>query len=165
MSDTEQRNDVEALLQKASQAASARNLEEAERYLMPVLDKVPNHVKALDLLGFVRFFQKRYPECEQLCRRVLDLEPGRAYALNGLGMALARQGRLEEGLEIIHTAMEKSPTWTEPYWDAAVLLIGAKDYLRARAVLDQGLQNAPKGTARFQKLLAKIDALDGTEDS
>ena len=160
MSNSEQIIAPDLLLKKASQAASARDLDEAERCLLIVLEKEPNQIKALDLMGFVRFFQKRYSECEQLCRRVLDLEPGRAYALSGLGMALARQGKLDEGIEMLHAAMEKSPAWTEPYWDAAVLFIEIRDYPRARAILEQGLQKAPSGTARFQKLLAEIDTLE-----
>jgi tetratricopeptide (TPR) repeat protein len=159
LNDTDRTDNLDALLRKASKAASARKLDEAEQYLLPVLKRNPAHIKALDLLGFVRFFQKRYAECEQICRQVLTLEPNRAYAQSGLGMALARQGRLEEGLEMLTKAMTTTPAWSEPYWDAAVLLIEARNYARAREVLELGIQKAPRGTPRFKNLLAKLDIL------
>ena len=156
MNATPDNTTIDSLLREAADAANEKRLDDADRLLTEVLRRAPDQVKALDLLGFVRFFQQRYPECEQLCRRVLEIEPGHAYALSGLGMASARQGRLEEGIALLHRAMAAAPTWTEPYWDAAVLLLESGQTDRARETLQAGLKNAPKGAPRFRKLLARI---------
>lgn len=146
---------VEQLLFAARQAVQEERLDTAASIITTALQAEPDHIGALDLLGFVRFFQKQYEECEQCCRRVLDLKPGHAYALSGLGMALARQGRLEEGVTMLEQAMTAKPAWPEPYWDLAVILLEAGDKARAAAVLNRGKTNAPDAAARFDKLLPR----------
>ncbi len=147
---------VEDMLLKASLAAREKQFDQAELLIGKALVNSPDNIKALDLLGFVRFFQKRYKECEELCRYVLEIKPGHAYALSGLGMALSRQGQLEPGLAMLEEAMNAAPSWPEPYWDSAVILIEAKELERAKNVLNKGIVNAPKSKSRFEKLLSKI---------
>ena len=84
---------LKELLDRASQAARDKNLDRAIALLDQALEIDPNHVRALDLLGFVRYFEGRYEESEACCRRALELLPDHPYALNGLGNSLARQGR------------------------------------------------------------------------
>jgi Flp pilus assembly protein TadD len=146
---------MEDLLFAARQAVQEKRLDTAANIITRALENEPDHIGALDLLGFVRFFQKQYTECEQCCRRVLELKPGHAYALSGLGMALARQDRLEEGVKMLEQAMAAKPAWPEPYWDLAVILIEAGDKARAAEVLNQGKVNAPNAAARFDKLLPR----------
>jgi tetratricopeptide (TPR) repeat protein len=147
---------IDSLLTKAKRAAESRRLDEAEALLLQVLTLCSDNLKALDLLGFVRFFQGRYEECEKLCLRALEIKPDHAYAMSGLGMSLARQHKLDEGIAMLERAMATSPAWPEPYWDAAVILFEAGETVRAEAILQKGLQCAPKSHDRFEKLLSTI---------
>jgi protein O-GlcNAc transferase len=153
---TEDNNSVDDLLTLASKAAESKRLDEADELLSQVLTLSPENLRALDLLGFVRFFQGRYEECENLCRQALIIKPDHAYAMSGLGMALARQNKLEAGVQMLERAMDTSPAWPEPYWDAAVILLEAGDKARAASFLQRGIRFAPKSRARFEKLLLKI---------
>ncbi|MCP4674638.1 MAG: tetratricopeptide repeat protein [Deltaproteobacteria bacterium] len=151
----------EQLLRQAGKAAKEGRLDEAGALVEQVLEVDSSDLKALSLLGFVRFFQKRYSESEIINRQVLDIDPYYVYALSGLGSCLARQGRLDEARESFEKAIALKPTWSEPYWDLAVAF---KDHGRtevALAVLAIGMNAVPDARQRFSKLIAKITRLSG----
>ena len=154
--DLEKKNAIDQLLREASRAARAKALEKAADLASKALALDENNLKALDLMGYIRFFQQQYRESESCCRRALQIAPDHAYALSGLGMSLARQERLEEGLEMMTRAMEVKPDWPEPYWDMAVVLLASGDEKRAVQILERGKINAPSASTRFQGLLSKI---------
>ena len=101
-------NSVSSLCDRALAAAREERWDDACELLDRILDADSEHLRALDLYGFVCFFQGRHERGEQLCRRVLDIEPGRAYAMKGLGLHLARQGKLDEGRAYLEKAIAKS---------------------------------------------------------
>jgi len=144
------------LLQQATAAASARRLTEADALLTALLDRDPRSVRGLDLLGFVRYFQGRHAEAEDACRRTLALAPDHAYAHKGLGLCLAAQGRLEDGLAELARARELKPGWFDPWWDTAVVLQGAGRHLDALAILDQACLAVPTRRADFQGFVRQI---------
>jgi len=148
---------IAALLSAASKAASSRQLDAAEPLLLQALGREPNNLNALDLLGYVYFFQGRYAECARLCEKALTIQPGHPYALSGLGMALAKQGDVALGIEKLEAAMTAAPEQPEPYWDAAVLLIEAQEPMRAASILKKGIEFSPRNASRFSALLSKIE--------
>ena len=149
-------NESTSLFVSAKNAVKERDYGQAEALLSQLLALEPKHLNALDLMGFVLFFQGRYAECESYCLRALEIAPRHVYALNGLGMALSRQGHLERGVEVMTQAIEINPTWPEPYWDMAVVLIEAGEAARAIEVLARGIANIPASRARFERLLNRI---------
>ncbi len=87
--------------------AMARALDEAERLSESNEDKEP----VLFLRGAMFEKQKRYDEAEKQFRRVLEVAPENASALNYLGYMLAdRNVRLQEALELIQRAVDQEPT-------------------------------------------------------
>lgn len=87
--------------------AMARALDEAERLSENNEDKEP----VLFLRGAMFEKQKRYDEAEKQFRRVLEVAPENASALNYLGYMLAdRNVRLQEALELIQKAVDQEPT-------------------------------------------------------
>jgi tetratricopeptide (TPR) repeat protein len=155
MSNNETKSSAE-LLKEAQLAVNRRQLASAETLLTRVLDDDPDNLQALDLMGFVLFFQKKYGESEACCREALRVKPGHVYALNGLGLSLARQGKLDAGIEMLEKAMAADPSWPEPYWDMAVVLIEAEQRERAVQVLEMGISRIPESRNRFETLLRKI---------
>jgi tetratricopeptide (TPR) repeat protein len=123
------------LLDQAHQLASMRRYPAAENALRAALAQEPDNVAALDLLGFVLYFQERPAEAEAACRRVLELRPDRAYALKGLGLCLAKQGSVDEGITYLERAIEQEPGWFDARWDLIVTLTAARRFDAADAAL------------------------------
>jgi radical SAM protein with 4Fe4S-binding SPASM domain len=148
--------DAATLLSKAREATNERRFEEAHRLLLSVLDAVPDHLEALDLLGFVCFSLRDYEAAETHNRRALAQKPDHAFAYNGLGLSLARQGKLDEGCASIEKAIALAPTWYEPYHDLAVVLAEAGRRDDALAMLARGAAAIPDAAAHFARVEAAL---------
>lgn len=143
-------------LEEAHEAANAKEFARAEALLVEVLEATPNELSALDLLGFVLFFQGRPEQAEVACRRALAIEPERAYSTKGLGLCLARQGRVDEGVLLLRQAIALAPKWFDPRWDLGVVLADAGRWDEATEVLQQAEGAVPAERSRFASLRAGI---------
>jgi tetratricopeptide (TPR) repeat protein len=86
--------------------AMARSLDEAEKLSESNDDKEP----VLFLRGAMYEKMKRYDEAEKEFRRVLEVSPDNASALNYLGYMLAdRNMRVQEALQLIQKAVDQEP--------------------------------------------------------
>jgi tetratricopeptide (TPR) repeat protein len=149
---------IENLVDRATVLAQRQCFDDAAALLDEVLANQPEHLRALDLLGFVRFFQQRYAEGEALCRRALAVKPDHAYAHKGLGLHLAKQGKLDDGVAMLERAIALAPDWSDPYWDLAVTLVEAGQHAAARAVLDRAKAAIPAERPRLAAFQRQIDA-------
>jgi GTP-binding protein len=147
--------------QQARSAATAGRLDEAIGLCHAILSGDPRHRGALDLLGFAHFFKKEFAVAEQWCRKTLDLYPEHAYAHKGLGLCLARQGKLDDGLPHLREAMRLEPKFFDPYWDTAVVLRDAGRYTEALEVLRHGLSQCPERMERARGLLDDLQTRAG----
>jgi tetratricopeptide (TPR) repeat protein len=148
----------------AHQAANNRDFARAEQLLHDVLSQLPTEIHsvepseretcllALDLLGFVLFFQGRPEEAEQACRRAIAVAPDRAYSNKGLGLCLAKQGKVDEGLPYLRRAIALQPEWLDPRWDMAIVLHEAQRFEEALAVLVEAECALPAERMRFVQL-------------
>jgi|GEM_PF-61622 len=150
--------DWPGLLALAREAVNARRFDEAHRLLVAALDLAPEHLPILDLLGFVCFSLRDYEAAESYNRRAIVQEPDHAFAHNGLGLSLARQGKLDEGRAAIERAIALAPRWYEPYHDFAVVLAEAGRKDEAAALLGRGSAAIPEAAADFAKTAAAIKA-------
>ncbi len=138
------RMDTSKTLNEARAAAERKDFAEAERLLRQVLASDADSVPALDLLGFVLYFMGQAVEAEAVCRRTLELRPNHAYALKGLGLCVAKQGRLDEGVKHLEAAIARSPRWFDPYWDLAITLADAGRWAQAIQVVEQARGAMPE---------------------
>ena len=145
---------LEGLL--AQKATEACRFEEAQRLLRKTLQGGPDELAVLDLAGFVWFSLRDFVAAENFNRAALAQKPDHAIAHNGLGLSLARQGRLDEGRAAIERAIELSPTWYDPYHDLAVVLAEAGQRADACAVLDRGAAAIPQSAAEFARVKAAL---------
>jgi radical SAM protein with 4Fe4S-binding SPASM domain len=148
--------DVPALFALAQKATEACRFEEAQRLLRKALQIAPDELAVLDLAGFVWFSLRDFVAAENFNRAALAQKPDHATAHNGLGLSLARQGRLDDGRAAIERAIELSPTWYDPYHDLAVVLAEAGQRADACAVLDRGAAAIPQSAAEFARVKAAL---------
>ncbi len=141
-----------ALLDEAKVAAQRREFGRAESLVREVLAARPDHVPALDLLGFVVYFQDRPSEAEAICRRTLELKPDHPYALKGLGLCLAKGGDIAGAIASIERAIALKPDWFDPYWDLAVTLVDAGRMAEAVAVVQRGRVALPDRERDWERM-------------
>ena len=153
---TEEPADAAALLAKARDSVNERRFEEAHHLLLSALALAPEELAVIDLLGFVCFSLRDYESAEGYNRRALALKPDHAFAHNGLGLSLARQGKLAEGSAAIERAIALLPRWYDPYHDLAVVLAEAGRPDEACATLARGAAAIPESAADFARVEAAI---------
>ncbi|HEY5282179.1 MAG TPA: SPASM domain-containing protein, partial [Polyangia bacterium] len=153
---TDELADATALHAKARECVNERRYEEAHRLLVAALALAPDDLPVIDLLGFVCFSLRDFEASEGYNRRALALKPEHAFAYNGLGLCLARQGKLAEGMAAIEQAIALAPRWYDPYHDLAVVLAEAGQHDEACAALARGAAAIPESAAQFAKITAAI---------
>jgi tetratricopeptide (TPR) repeat protein len=88
-----------------------------------VLESDPRSHQVHVLLGQIHISRKRWDMAEQAFRRVLAVEPDHAEAHDGLGVALAAQGNLEDGVfHLMQSAALLHHRWLTHYNLGLVLL-------------------------------------------
>jgi Flp pilus assembly protein TadD len=141
-----------ALLDEATTLAKRRDFGRSESLLREILDAQPKNVPALDLLGYVLYFQDRATDAEAICRQTLELKPGHAYALKGLGLCVAKRGRIDEAVETIEAAIAAKPDWFDPYWDLCVTLVEAGRYADACGVMKRAREAIPARAGDWDRM-------------
>jgi tetratricopeptide (TPR) repeat protein len=147
---------VDTIIQQARTAIEEHALGDAREKINQGLALAPENLTLLDLAGFVCFFLGDYLATEAHCRRALALKPDHAYACKGLGLALARLGRVDEGVHRLERAIALAPQWTDSYWDLAVALMEASRPDEALQVVARGEAAVPAEAKRFRGLAQTI---------
>lgn len=99
----------ECLHQLARAEWSAGKRREAEATAERLREMAPGWASTHELLGQMALQRRRWRECEEHYRRALALDPRSWLALNNLAVALQRQGREKEALELFEAAARADP--------------------------------------------------------
>ena len=149
---------VDTIIEQARAAINQHLLGDAREKINQGLAVVPDNLTLLDLGGFVCFFLGDYLATETYCRRALVVKPDHAYACKGLGLALARQGRVDEGVQSLERSIALAPEWVDSYWDLAVALLEAGRPDEALQAVDRAEKAVPAETTRLRALAQTIRA-------
>jgi len=91
------------------QALAAGDGPRAEKLCRGYLEKAPDSIEHLRLLGRALTTQSKFDEGERVLRHALALRPGFAPLHEDLGGILASQRRLEEAVDALQTALRLDP--------------------------------------------------------
>lgn len=105
-----------ALFSQSMDAIKEGELQFAALLLDRVTQLRPAHSDAWQAKGFAEFMIGNYGLCEEANRKALALEPQSAYARKGLGMAMFKLGKKDEGIALLEQVALESG-----YRDADVL--------------------------------------------
>lgn len=148
---------VSSLYGAALQHAKAGALNQAASILDQILSLEPDHLKSLDLMGYVQYFLKNPEASIRCCEAALRIKPNHAYALKGLGLSMAACGRVDEGVGHIRKAISASPAYFDPYWDLAVTLARAGRTEDAIRQVETAIRTFPEHRERLLFLKSKIE--------
>jgi tetratricopeptide (TPR) repeat protein len=102
------------------------------------------------------FLQGGQPEAAELFYRAwIKLDPANYQASANLGVAVERQGRWEEALELNDQTSARFPKESDPAYNNAVILWKTRNWTKIRTYLEEALKRNPQHTGARQAL-AKI---------
>ena len=90
-----------------------------------------------------------------LNRKSLEITPLGAYARKGLGICLADQGKVDEGISELHHAMALKPLWVDPVHDLAMVLLKAKRYEQSIQMMERAMELEPNLKKKLVPLINK----------
>lgn len=100
-------NNTELLYARAMVAEKVGRIDLLERDLLSILESEPDHVDALNSLGYTLADRTdRIDEAYTYVKRALELKPNTFYVMDSMGWVLYRQGKLDEALVYLRKAME-----------------------------------------------------------
>jgi tetratricopeptide (TPR) repeat protein len=147
-------SETEANLQWAIGAINHGRPDDAERFARTVLARVPQHPKALYLLGYALLLQNRAVQAVaplETAARALQ-EPA---VETQLGIALSRVGRTDDALARLRRATKRRPAHAEAFHELGHLLFSLRHSDEALAVAERGVELAP-GSVELAILLGVI---------
>lgn len=125
-------------------ADTLNNIPLAESDLRAILAIEPNHLDALNALGYILTNRThRYPEAEQYLRQALKLSPNNPSVLDSMGWLYYKTGRYRESVELLQKAHDIQPD-AEVAAHLGEVLWQMKDFEGAKRVWNQALQQHPK---------------------
>lgn len=129
---------------RGSQALAAGRFAEAEEELRQAVEADPQHPTAWQLLAQARQRRGDLDGARQAYERAIAAQPTAAVPQGNLGRLLVQQGKVEEGIRHMQTAIELDPELTEVKFNLAVALLGQGDGARALPLLDAVLLETPR---------------------
>ena len=153
-------DDVEQAFTKAVALHQQGDLAQAERLYRQILQSVPHHLDALNLLGMVAIQTDRNALAVELIGNALALNDRVADFHNNIGEAFRRLGELDRAARHFARATELEPTFLEAQQNLA-------DVAKAQGKLDQAaaiytrILSAKPDSAAVHGRLAEVLALQG----
>lgn len=155
-----------ALKGKTLALLSLRRFDEAETLLQQARQLYPRERRMADLLGSLRFQQADYTAAETAFRLSLQLEPDAVYAYANLSMALLRQGRGDEALQVLQQGLQVRPNG-RLYTNLGTTLFARADYAGAAQAFERAVstaQGSPNHYLKWANLADALRWLPGRED-
>ena len=147
-------NDYDKLRKNAYVLASKGQFQSAELVLSKLIQLGYESIEDKELLAYVHFELGNFEMCEQINKEVLEVDPENAYASKGLGLALYKIGRTEDGLNHLYRAIDmKKGVNAEVYYDLFSVLLELKREDDAREVRDMA-----KSCSNYSVWQEKFDA-------
>ena len=148
-------DDADLLYARAMVAEKLDRLDLLEADLRAILSRDPNHVQALNALGFTLADRTdRHQEAHDLIVRALAQRPDDYYIQDSMGWVLFRLGRLPEALEYLRRAAAQSDD-VEVAAHLGEVLWASGDEAGARQVWDAVLKREP-GNKRITELMRRL---------
>lgn len=138
-------------------------LEDAEEALRKSIEVWPG-ASSYGALGVILYFERRYPEAEEAQRKALGLDPDDFVAMNNLGNALRRQGKLEEAEDEYERSLRTNPGYVPPYANLARLYEGRGRIDEAITMYRKCIALEPRAETNYLNLALLFENLGNLTD-
>jgi tetratricopeptide (TPR) repeat protein len=147
------------VLREAYSAHQNGRFADAERGYLAALQRVPDDVDALHLLGVLRHQQGRHNEAVTLLRRAVELRPRFGGAHLNLGNAWKALRQFEEAQASYRAAIAVQPDFAHAHFNLANTLVTLEKHEEAIDHFEQALRLQPNNAAAFNNLGNALMAL------
>ena len=130
-------------LKKAFELHRTGNLDEAGRIYIAILERDPDDVDALNLLGVIMQAAGNLEAAVQMIQRATELAPDYFAARVNLGNALQAAGRAAEAVESFQVALKMNPLMPEVVSNLASALNDLGRHVEAAAICEDALNSKP----------------------
>jgi tetratricopeptide (TPR) repeat protein len=140
-------HNTELLYARAMVADKLGNLDQLEHDLKAILEREPDHVDALNSLGYTLADRTdRIDEAYTYIKRAMELQPDSFYIMDSMGWVLYRQGKLDEALVYLKKAMANNADAEVAAHLGEVLWVKG-DHEGARDIWKKALEATPGNNA------------------
>ena len=140
-------HNTELLYARAMVADKLGNLDQLEHDLKAILEREPDHVDALNSLGYTLADRTdRLDEAYTYIKRAMELQPDSFYIMDSMGWVLYRQGKLDEALVYLKKAMANNADAEVAAHLGEVLWVKG-DHKSARDIWKKALEATPGNNA------------------
>jgi protein O-GlcNAc transferase len=115
-------------------------VDESAAQFRQVLARVPGHVDGLMSLSAILMMQQNFAEAEVQCRRVLAIKPDYAEAYVNLAKALKGQGRLDDSIECLQSAIKVNFDLGQAHESFGIVANYLADLLVSSGRIQEGLE-------------------------
>ncbi len=137
-------DDVELLYVRSLVADQVDQLDMAEKDLKTIIALQPNHVDALNALGFMLANKtKRFDEAQKYLTTAIKISPNNASVLDSMGWLYYKMGNYPQSLETLKKAAKLMPD-AEIAAHLGEVMWKMKDFEGAKQVWNEALKQNPK---------------------
>lgn len=131
-------------LDMAEAEASAGRYESALAHCYKVLQKIPGHVGAINIMAGIDIIHGRKDAGEQKLRAILEVEPDHPEALNNLGVLMEGKDRQQEAEILYKRSAAAKPDFPDPWLNLGVLFHNLRRREEAQEAYERALVMQPK---------------------
>ncbi|MBF0359334.1 MAG: tetratricopeptide repeat protein [Magnetococcales bacterium] len=106
---TAQQLSIDKAYKQAYEHFNAQRYSDADKLCTAIIQAVPNHIDAINLLGVIAQKVGRNDLATELFQQAINIDSSRALLYYNLGTSLFQLGREEEAVKTLKTALEKEP--------------------------------------------------------
>ncbi|HBG26630.1 MAG: hypothetical protein A2Y10_04675 [Planctomycetes bacterium GWF2_41_51] len=131
--------EIVSTIDLAFSAYGNADMQQAERLCRGVLEKAPNQIEAMQLLGLIYGKQGKYAEAAELLHKAIQIKPDSAKIHNNLGVALMQLGNLEQAQAAFEKAIALQTDFKQAYNNLGLVLKKHGRVAESEAVFEKAI--------------------------
>ena len=135
--------ELQGVVKEAADKIAQRDFDGAIELLKGALEREPNDVNALYLLGLSYSRKKQYPEAVEALSKVIQANPKFPPAHFELAICYQQQGETDKALEFYARTLELDPVNADAAYNSGLILFGQNKMDEALALFEKALNLRP----------------------
>jgi lipopolysaccharide assembly protein B len=149
-------NKVKAQFKKGENLFICGKTDKAKSIIEKLLDKSPEHVGALNLMGRILSSTGKPNQAEDFYKKVLSLEPQNIHALFDLADTYSKTGRQIEEIALLQKMQEMNPGTSSPLIHLRDIYLKQEDWKKVCALQNKILPLLRENNAEWKKEQARL---------